>query len=113
MTIILLKNGCLDEKFITNHTKYFKDYVEFLNDYSLNELSKITDIPLNELYEITRLYATGNPSSIILGWGLQRYQQSHLTFRFIDALAAITGNIGKTGGGVSHGFDEYGYLSKP
>jgi anaerobic selenocysteine-containing dehydrogenase len=110
MAIILLKDGSSDKEFITSHTKYFKDYIEFLNEYSLNELSKITDVPLNELYEITRWYATGNPSSIILGWGLQRYQQSHLTFRFIDALAAITGNIGKSGGGVSHGFDEYGYF---
>lgn len=110
MAIILLKDGFSDSEFITSHTKYFNDYIEFLNEYSLNELSKITDVPLNELYEITRWYATGNPSSIILGWGLQRYQQSHLTFRFIDALAAITGNIGKSGGGVSHGFDEYGYF---
>lgn len=110
MAIILLKDGFSDKEFITSHTKYFKDYIELLNEYSLNELSKIIDVPLNELYGITRCYATGNPSSIILGWGLQRYQQSHLTFRFIDALAAITGNIGKSGGGVSHGFDEYGYF---
>jgi len=108
---IILKEGFFDEEFINKNTEYFQHYQELLNDYSLNELSRITDIPLEELYELVRLYAEGHPSSIILGWGLQRYRQSHLTFRLIDALAAITGNIGKSGGGVSHGFDEYGYFN--
>lgn len=108
---IILKEGFFDEEFINKNTEYFQDYQELLNDYSLNELSKITDVPLDDFYELARLYASGHPSSIILGWGLQRYRQSHLTFRLIDALAAITGNIGKSGGGVSHGFDEYGYFN--
>jgi anaerobic selenocysteine-containing dehydrogenase len=108
---IILKEGILDEEFIPKNTEYFQDYRELLNDYNLNELSRIIDIPLEELYELARLYADGHPSSIILGWGLQRYRQSHLTFRLIDALTAITGNIGKSGGGISHGFDEYGYFN--
>ncbi|MFA0833920.1 MAG: molybdopterin-dependent oxidoreductase [Methanobacterium formicicum] len=108
---IILKEKIIAEEFIHKNTEYFQDYHDLLNDYSLNELSRITDVPLNDLYELAMLYANGHPSSIILGWGLQRYVKSHLTFRLIDALAAITGNIGKSGGGVSHGFDEYGYFN--
>ncbi|NYB50965.1 MAG: molybdopterin-dependent oxidoreductase [Methanobacteriaceae archaeon] len=108
---IILKENLTHDGFIENHTEYFEDYLKLLDIYSLKELSRITDISLDELFYLARLYAKGSSSSIILGWGLQRYQKGHLTFRFIDALAAITGNIGKIGGGVSHGFDEYGYFN--
>ncbi len=30
----------------------------------------------------------------------------------IDALAALTGNIGISGGGVSQGFEEYGFFNR-
>lgn len=109
--IILQENLTADE-FIKNHTEHFHGYLKLLETCSLEELSQITDISLEDLFSLARLYAEGSPSSIILGWGLQRYQNGHLTFRLIDALAAITGNIGKIGGGVSHGFDEYGYFNQ-
>jgi len=50
------------------------------------------------------------PSSIITGWGLHRYLKGHLTFRMIDALAAVSGNLGISGGGVTQGFDEFGFF---
>jgi anaerobic selenocysteine-containing dehydrogenase len=48
------------------------------------------------------------PTSILLGWGLHRHQYAHYSIRAIDALAAICGNMGVPGGGVSQGFEEYG-----
>ncbi len=52
--------------------------------------------------------ATGGPTAILLGWGMHRHVDAHLGVRAIDALSAITGNIGLPGGGVSQGFEEYG-----
>ncbi|MFP4307754.1 MAG: molybdopterin dinucleotide binding domain-containing protein, partial [Desulfococcaceae bacterium] len=37
-----------------------------------------------------------------------RYENAHLGIRAIDALAAMTGNLGIPGGGVGQGFEEYG-----
>ena len=94
------------------HTKNFAIYKGILDQYSLDYLAKQCDVSLRQLEALAELYATNKPASIILGWGLQRWRKGHLTFRYIDALAAITGNIGIPGGGVSQGFDEYGFFDR-
>jgi anaerobic selenocysteine-containing dehydrogenase len=46
------------------------------------------------------------PAAIVTGWGLQRRRNGANIYRLVDALAAITRNIGIKGGGVTHGMDE-------
>ncbi len=106
---ILLRDGLLDFDFINNHTKNFKEYKEIIEDFDLPYIASICDISVNELEELARIYTKG-PSSIILGYGIHRYLKGHQTFRMVDALAAISGNIGISGGGVSQGFEEFGYF---
>lgn len=99
-----------DLEFIEKHTTNFQFYSQILDEYSLEELSQKCGIEIPVLKKIARLYASSSPSSILTGWGVHRYVQGHLAFRMIDALAAITGNIGIKGGGVSQGFEEYEYF---
>lgn len=49
----------------------------------------------------------GKPTSMLLGWGMHRHRNL-FSIRAIDALGALSGNIGVPGGGVSQGFEEYG-----
>ncbi|AXV37844.1 MAG: molybdopterin-dependent oxidoreductase [Methanobacteriaceae archaeon] len=107
---IVLKNNLEDGQFIKNYTKNFNSYKRILEQYSLEELSGKCDVDIEKLKKITLIYAQEHPSSIITGWGLHRYLRGHLAFRMIDALAAVTGNIGVSGGGVSQGFEEYEYF---
>jgi anaerobic selenocysteine-containing dehydrogenase len=106
---ILLEKGNMDSDFIDNHTKYFREYKKIIDKFSLDYLAGKCDIHLSELEELAQIYKEG-PSSIILGYGVHRYLKGHQTFRMIDALAAISGNIGISGGGVSQGFEEFGYF---
>ncbi|WP_414470419.1 molybdopterin-dependent oxidoreductase [Methanobacterium sp. ACI-7] len=106
---ILLENRDIDNYFIDNHSRYFEDYKKITSKFSLDYLSEKCDIPLNELEKLAQIYKEG-PSSIILGYGVHRYLKGHQTFRIIDALAAVSGNIGISGGGVSQGFEEFGYF---
>ncbi|MCY2964140.1 MAG: molybdopterin-dependent oxidoreductase [Planctomycetota bacterium] len=48
-------------------------------------------------------YSQG-PAALHIGWGMQRRKNGSATVRVIDALAAISGNIGIPGGGVSYYF---------
>jgi anaerobic selenocysteine-containing dehydrogenase len=105
-----IEKNYLDHDFIENYTVNFEAYRSILDKYSLKFLSTECNVSMNVIRELAILYAEGNPSSIITGWGLHRYVQGHLTFRMIDALAAITGNIGVSGGGVSQGFEEFEYF---
>ncbi len=52
-------------------------------------------------------YADG-PSAILVGWGLQRRTWGATTVRVLDALGAISGNLGVAGGGVSFYFKRRG-----
>ena len=104
------ENNYLDHNFIENYSVNFEEYRNILDKYSLNFLSSKCSVDIDVLRELAILYAEGNPSSIVAGWGLHRYLQGHLAFRMIDALAALTGNIGVSGGGVSQGFEEFEYF---
>jgi anaerobic selenocysteine-containing dehydrogenase len=107
---IILNENLVDHKFIAKHTKNFPEYVQILDKHDLNILSNFCDVPIPDLELLAYKYAQNKPSSIIMGWGLHRYHNGHLFSRFIDALSALTGNIGISGGGVSHGFEEYGFF---
>ena len=109
MAKIILKEGKEDHEFIKNYCENFAQYQKILDNYTLEELALKCDIPLSEVEKLVRLYLNG-PSSIITGWGLHRYLKGHLTFRMIDALAAVSGNLGISGGGVTQGFDEFGFF---
>ncbi|HEX3013796.1 MAG TPA: molybdopterin-dependent oxidoreductase, partial [Methanobacterium sp.] len=106
---ILLHESLIDADFINKHTKNFEEYKGILDNYDLDYLALKCDIDLKELEKLAIIYAEG-PSSIILGWGIHRYKKGHQTFRMIDALAAISGNIGISGGGVTQGFEEFGFF---
>jgi anaerobic selenocysteine-containing dehydrogenase len=107
---IILENNLVDHDFIDNYTKNFDSYKKILDQYSLESLAGKCGVDIAEIKELAIAYAKGKPSSIVTGWGVHRYVQGHLAFRMIDAFAAITGNIGVSGGGVSQGFEEYEYF---
>lgn len=56
---------------------------------------------------LIEMYADG-PSAILVGWGLQRRSRGGATVRVLDALAAVSGNLGVAGGGVSFYFKRRG-----
>lgn len=99
---IILEEKSYDEAFVMNHCNGFDDYKNYLNELQLETLIEPTGLIKEDVYELTSLYADNKPSSIILGYGLQRYRNGGKNIRLIDALGAITGNIGISGGGVNY-----------
>lgn len=102
---IVIEEQLHDRHFITHHTHGFQQFRDLLDSHSLASLSERCGIPIDELRRLAREYATTKPASIQLGWGLNKYKSSAEIFRCVDALAAICGNIGIAGGGVTHGYD--------
>ena len=56
-----------------------------------------------DVRDLGRRFATG-PTAILVGWGMQRRQRGGAIVRALDALAAISGNLFCSGGGVSFYF---------
>lgn len=63
----------------------------------------LADVTADELVQVADTYAAG-PSAILVGWGMQRKMNGAATVRVLDALGAISGNLGVPGGGVSFYF---------
>jgi len=70
---------------------------------SLSAWASLADVSVDELVRVADLYADG-PSAILVGWGMQRKTNGSATVRMLDALGAISGNLGVPGGGVSFYF---------
>ena len=60
-------------------------------------------VPLEGVRSLASLYGAG-PSALLVGWGLGRRRNGCATVRALDALGAVTGNLGVPGGGVSFYF---------
>lgn len=51
--------------------------------------------------DLARRLGVEKPAAILVGWGMGRRTNGAAIVRALDALAAITGNLGRSGGGVS------------
>ncbi len=73
----------------------------------LSGWAELADVTGAELERLAELYAAG-PSAILVGWGMQRRRNGSATVRVLDALGAVSGNVGVSGGGVSFYFKRRG-----
>jgi anaerobic selenocysteine-containing dehydrogenase len=97
----MLRLGLEDRVFIEQYTHGFDDVMQLLNSISLEKISEMTEVPCEMMTELAGVYAD-KPTSTFMGLGLQRYKNGGNTIRFIDALVAMSGNIGIAGGGANY-----------
>jgi anaerobic selenocysteine-containing dehydrogenase/GMP synthase-like glutamine amidotransferase len=105
---LVLRAGAEDRTFMTSHAEGAADYLRILERFTLEELSARCDVSVADMQFLTGMLIQGKPTSMLLGWGMHRHEEAHFSIRAIDALGALSGNIGVPGGGVSQGFEEYG-----
>ncbi|MEG0772105.1 molybdopterin-dependent oxidoreductase [Clostridium sp.] len=98
----LINNALIDEEFINKNVKGYEEYKEYAKSFNLDYVMKITGVDKEVIIELAKAYGENTPSSIYIGYGLQRYRNGGNNVRAIDSLGAITGNIGKSGGGVNY-----------
>lgn len=102
MSKIILEESFEDKEFIKENVVGFEKYKNYLGTLDINYLCEECGVSIDKVKEITHIYAKQKYSSIYLGYGVQRYKNGGNSVRAIDALAAITGSIGKKGGGVNY-----------
>ena len=98
---VIIENEFFDEKYIKSYVNGFEEYKEYVLSLNIEELSLECGVEINEINELVRLYCK-KYSTILLGFGMQKYKNGGITIRAIDALGAITGQIGFSGGGVNY-----------
>lgn len=98
----IINKNLIDIDFIKKYVKGFDEFKRYVSIFTLENVESITGIANEKIKELSFAYAKNKPSSIIIGYGLQRYKNGGNNIRAIDALGALTGNIGIKGGGVNY-----------
>jgi anaerobic selenocysteine-containing dehydrogenase len=103
----MLRLGLEDRHFIDEYTIGYQDLEALLHTISLQEISEMTEVPKDMITQLAQVYSE-RPTSTYMGLGLQRYENGGNTIRLMDALVAISGNIGIQGGGANYANKQVG-----
>ncbi len=103
MMHVLFEEGLTDEPFMKKYTvghEELRDHVKVYNPYTVSE---ITGVPVEDIYELARLYGKTTPSFIRIGNGIQHHDNGGMCIRTIACLPALTGQWLQKGGGAIKG----------
>ncbi len=103
---VLFDRGLHDPK-AAAYCDHFDSFRELAGSKDASQWARDADIPEQSLMEFAEAYSD-RPAAIIVGWGLQRRARGAETNRVINALSAVSGNLGIPGGGLSYIFNRRG-----
>lgn len=95
-------NDCLESE-APGYCDHYEQFMELAKSKTVEQWAEIAGVNTAEIIEAAKAFADG-PTTALVGWGMQRRKNGASVIRTIDALAAVTGNIGIAGGGVSFYF---------
>ncbi len=104
---VLLDEGWTDPD-APSYTDGFAAFASLARRHTVEGWAALADLPPSAPREIAELLGRRRPATIFVGWGLGRRLHGSATVRLIDALGALTGNLGVPGGGVSFYFQRRG-----
>ncbi|GFZ31327.1 dehydrogenase [Clostridium zeae] len=110
---LLVENNITDNNFIEQYTLGFEKYKALLKEYTIEEVCRLTEVPLEHLNKLVELIKENPKYAMILGYGFQRYTNGGQTIRAVSLLPAITGSIGEKGCGIYAGESQGGMLKWP
>lgn len=97
---LLIKNNLCNLKFIDENVLGFEEYKNSLEEYTLDEIVKLTEVSLKDIEKIVELIEKNPIYALVTGTGKSRYTNGGQTERAIAVLPALTGSIGVKGGGI-------------
>ena len=106
---ILYAENLVDQPFLDEYTVGAAELREHVRQYDPATVSAITGVPIDDLYELARMYGTTSPSFVRIGNGLQHHDNGGMAVRTIACLPALTGQWMVEGGGAIKG--NSGYLA--
>jgi anaerobic selenocysteine-containing dehydrogenase len=96
---LIIDENLYDKEFVERWTVGFNELKECVQNYSLDRVAQITQIPQEKIAESARIYATTKPAVITWGLGIDlQGVNATQTARARCILRAITGNLDIEGG---------------
>lgn len=98
---LIIEKNLYDTEYINKYVNNFKNYKAYVENLSLDTLIEESGVSKEEIEELVNIY-TDKYSTILLGYGMQKYKNGGNTIALVDILGAITGQIGFSGGGINY-----------
>jgi len=98
---IILANGWEDKAFIEERTEGFEKVREIVKKYTPEVVSQITGVPVEQLEEAARIYATAECAEIFYTLGITEHVCGTDNVMSCANLAMLTGNLGRESTGVN------------
>lgn len=97
----IIQRNIYAEEYINKYVNGFEKYMKYVTSLDMDYLCRKAGVSTEVVDFLVDKY-TERYSTILVGYGLQKYYYGGNTIHLIDALAAITGQIGESGGGVNY-----------
>jgi anaerobic selenocysteine-containing dehydrogenase len=113
---VLFERGWVDPA-AASYCDHLEEFRAFAFSRTVDDWCREADLDASAAVEIASRLHEG-PCAILIGWGMARRQNGTSIVRAIDALSAISGNLGVPGGGASYYFwrrktFDLGFLNVP
>ena len=101
---VIINEGLYDHDFVDRWCYGFDEFAQRLNDpekgMTPEKAAEICEVPVEDIYQAARRYATAKPATIAWGLALDQNQNGNQAGQCIVALMAITGNVDVPGGNI-------------
>ena len=99
----IIKNGWEDKEFIAKRTKDYEKLKEVVmkDAYSLENVSKISGIPVESLKQAAEWLGTAKPGAILYSMGITQHTTGVDNVKSVANIQMLLGNLGKPGAGVN------------
>ena len=99
----IIKNGWENKEFIEKRCNGFDDLKKEVmkDDYSLENVSSVTGVPVEHLKTAAEWYAKSPASNILYSMGITQHTTGVDNVKSVGNLQMVTGNLGRPGTGVN------------
>lgn len=104
---VLFAEGWVDPT-AAEYCDHVPEFRALAESRSLADWCAEADVSPTVAHDLARRLGPGQPTAILVGWGMGRRVNGAAIVRALDALGAISGNLGRPGGGVSFYFKRRG-----
>ena len=101
MMKVILDKKLEDKAFINKNTEDFETFKKTIDTVDLDEASKISGVPVEDIKNLALTYAEAGKASIVYCLGITQHTNGVNNVKSLANLAMLTGNIGKRGTGVN------------
>ena len=100
----LVDMGLVKRDWVNDNGLGYDEFEAYLKEnVTVEWAAEQTGLPVEAIKAVAEEFAAADPATIWIGYGMQRHINGGQNVRAIDALVAMTGNIGKIGGGARYG----------